>query len=1571
MRRVSLAQSMAIVAVGILCLFNAALLVHAEPKSHPITTQLSAKWGITPAQLEIAEFIDEESANSFWDYVELLNNVPDGLYRFETEEKRYRKSLELASDILGEGQMGLLKLALSLHSFSPKVQAHLQVATEVLAKGDCETTIFASINGKVACTVDDLRSILRSRAKDPSTVETFAIDHIYPGSENNSLTVVLYGEIGTSEFKQFHAAVKAETERGTVRYVLRHYVRKVSSRKVRLSGYGVELHLKSTEYKSQDDSPRPQDAAAGADGTDPIDELEVEVEGFDFGQLKKRFPHLSHSLDRFRSALLEQHEEIAPLKAWEFQELGLQAARRIAEMQGDEALQMLQFISQNFPTQAKSLLTQTVPEEFKKEMRHNIEVFGRNLNLQPPDSALFLNGLFFDAETIDTVTLLDTLRSEMRVLEGLNRINIRGGSATPLLGLDLSSSAKEFAIDIRDSAITWINDLENDAQYRRWPGSLKDLLRPTFPGMLRNIRKNLFNLVLIVDPVEGDSAGRDIVKLAESFVVHMAPVRIGLVFKTGEGEDYRAVTCGFNYVHQKKSSTEALGFLTDLYAATADQKVIRFADVRQVLKKKFNRLKLEEVDEILGEDSDFDYGRQLAQEFIDRLGLKTVPQALLNGVLLPQSTLTSDEFEETILTEIMQQTPTLQKAVYMGDLHEGEPVIDYLMKQPHVMPRLNQRILSQDEPHFIDMSGRAHPDLEDVTALGQLSNPDLTATLMKNLKYFGGKSTYQKFLGYRVHFLTVWVVGDLRLAAARKQLKNALKFMKSSSGTRVAFIPNVDGTDAVRSELKKDLNALVWATINTLEADESYDQVMKLFEAYESDPSTVSSSVPDSVLGFLPATQMHLKMLRVYCQRVLKLKASASTVMANGRLLGLFDKDEFFDTEDFGLLQSFNALQYTDKIRTAMKQASQGDADDTPTMTSDTVMKLVSILVPRQQSKSRYTIPSDVQDSRTVVKLAPKRTDQPFFEIVAVLDPASRGAQKLSSLLLLLRDVVNCQMKMFFCAIDKHSDMPVKTFYRFVVEPELHFTNDGRLSAGPSAKFVGLPANPLLTQSLNVPENWLVEVVRSVYDLDNIKLSEINGPVHSEYELEYLLLEGHCFDSSTGSPPRGLQITLGTEDRPIIVDTIVMANLGYFQLKANPGAWILKLRHGKSADIYDITSADGPNTVHTAESTRVIISSLRSHVLKLRVTKKPGMAGVDLLGDEKDAAGGGGIWDSISSIVGTGGGDSAASGGTGETEVLNIFSVASGHLYERLLRIMMLSLLKHTSTPVKFWFLKNYLSPQFIDFLPHMAEEYGFQYELVQYKWPRWLHQQTEKQRIIWGYKILFLDVLFPLDVKKIIFVDADQIVRADMKELNDFDLGGAPYGYTPFCDSRQEMEGFRFWKQGYWKNHLQGRKYHISALYVVDLRRFRKIAAGDRIRGQYQALSQDPNSLSNLDQDLPNNMIHQVAIKSLPQEWLWCETWCSSDTLQHAKTIDLCNNPLTKEAKLTAAQRIVPEWKNYDAEIKRLQAMVDDREHEEQAAVAAAAAAAAEASTMGHEPSNVHSTEDKETNAEARHTEL
>jgi len=165
----------------------------------------------------------------------------------------------------------------------------------------------------------------------------------------------------------------------------------------------------------------------------------------------------------------------------------------------------------------------------KKEMKLNQEIFMASLNIQPTDTALFINGLFFDLEAIDVLTLLESLRSELRVMESLHKIGTRAiylyqlntsllyfqiknyiftiitgfsnKKMSKLLALDLSGSTdnQNFAMDIRDSAINWINDIENDSRYSKWSRSLTELLRPTFPGMLRNIRRNLYNLVSIAD----------------------------------------------------------------------------------------------------------------------------------------------------------------------------------------------------------------------------------------------------------------------------------------------------------------------------------------------------------------------------------------------------------------------------------------------------------------------------------------------------------------------------------------------------------------------------------------------------------------------------------------------------------------------------------------------------------------------------------------------------------------------------------------------------------------------------------------------------------------------------------------------------------------------------------------------------------------------------------------------------------------------------------------------------------------------------------------------------------------
>ena len=72
----------------------------------------------------------------------------------------------------------------------------------------------------------------------------------------------------------------------------------------------------------------------------------------------------------------------------------------------------------------------------------------------------------------------------------------------------------------------------------------------------------------------------------------------------------------------------------------------------------------------------------------------------------------------------------------------------------------------------------------------------------------------------------------------------------------------------------------------------------------------------------------------------------------------------------------------------------------------------------------------------------------------------------------------------------------------------MRFSVDSRVATGPTAQFDDMPEQPILTLGMDPPESWLVESIWSPYDLDNIHLSDVPKGVHSEFELEHLLLEG-------------------------------------------------------------------------------------------------------------------------------------------------------------------------------------------------------------------------------------------------------------------------------------------------------------------------------------------------------------------------------------------------------------------------------------------------------------------------------
>jgi len=259
-----------------------------------------------------------------------------------------------------------------------------------------------------------------------------------------------------------------------------------------------------------------------------------------------------------------------------------------------------------------------------------------------------------------------------------------------MLALDFGSvKGKSYAVDIRDSAIQWVNDLETDAIYKRWPSSVDDLLRPTFPGMLRSIRRNLYNLIIVCNPASKSSW--PLLKLTDSFLNHQSPLRVGIVFNVspkpaiGLNDASVALLNAYNYiVEQTSRPLTAFNFITHIYTSISEDRDVIVNDVLSEFKKQYPKAS---IDEIFGEDSDYDTARILAKEYVAKTGFRKLPQVLLNGVPLQEKSLVEEDFEEAVLVELVTQTQTLQKAVYKRELTDTDNVVDWLMTQPNVMPR--------------------------------------------------------------------------------------------------------------------------------------------------------------------------------------------------------------------------------------------------------------------------------------------------------------------------------------------------------------------------------------------------------------------------------------------------------------------------------------------------------------------------------------------------------------------------------------------------------------------------------------------------------------------------------------------------------------------------------------------------------------------------------------------------------------------------------------------------------------------------------------------------------------------
>jgi UDP-glucose:glycoprotein glucosyltransferase len=351
-------------------------------------------------------------------------------------------------------------------------------------------------------------------------------------------------------------------------------------------------------------------------------------------------------------------------------------------------------------------------------------------------------------------------------------------------------------------------------------------------------------------------------------------------------------------------------------------------------------------------------------------------------------------------------------------------------------------------------------------------------------------------------------------------------------------------------------------------------------------------------------------------------------------------------------------------------------------------------------------------------------------EVSVLLDPLTEPTQRVAPLLLAIRDFLKLPLKVLIApraVVENRA--PLSSYYRFTLNP-LAIADINP----PAALFSNLPTNHLLTVRLDVPETFDVQQSFAVQDADNLRCDAKYGCgdeayiltkngrempkdfnpspggvelTQIEYTLKSLLFFGQCYDATTSSPPNGLQLTLDRsklpKQEPVAemqinadgsisekthaeggdstaslndhTDTLVMKTAGYWQLRANPGVWNLTIaERSRGAEIYHMVDGslsfgrlmvDRNATSFISKS--LVMKDFSDHRQLLVVKRNEGHETSKLFLDESE----------IEATLNDG------------NETVHVFSLATGHAYERLLKIMMLSVTKRTKSPVKFWFFEN------------------------------------------------------------------------------------------------------------------------------------------------------------------------------------------------------------------------------------------------------------------------------------------
>lgn len=181
-----------------------------------------------------------------------------------------------------------------------------------------------------------------------------------------------------------------------------------------------------------------------------------ELGGFLFDKLEELHPDKSEDLVKLQNYMATKKggkTEFEALKAWQVQELGLQASYFAVEK--ENMLEALKDVSGNFPSRAATLSSLRVPADFKKSVAYNQRLLASNFNLDEGEGAFFLQGSYIDPDALDLFTFMQTIQMELEFMELIRSLRqdwpaVTRGEVERILALGTKSQAEpELALDMR------------------------------------------------------------------------------------------------------------------------------------------------------------------------------------------------------------------------------------------------------------------------------------------------------------------------------------------------------------------------------------------------------------------------------------------------------------------------------------------------------------------------------------------------------------------------------------------------------------------------------------------------------------------------------------------------------------------------------------------------------------------------------------------------------------------------------------------------------------------------------------------------------------------------------------------------------------------------------------------------------------------------------------------------------------------------------------------------------------------------------------------------------------------